>query len=126
VLSGCGRAARAESVHTLRAAEAAFYRAGLPFRVEWTPNPYLRPGGPPAPVPVPKPLLAHLTGLAEGANPVKFTEWIVFIFDQPGSALAFARLPILEHTLVTRADNVIYVGARIPAAMRAMSRLRHA
>jgi hypothetical protein len=124
VLSGCGMAARAESLHTLRAAEAAFYRAGLPFQVEWTPNPYLRPNGPPFPVPVPKPLLAHLTGSAEGASPVKFTEWIVFIFDQPARALAFARLPALEHVLVIRADNVVYVGTRLPPAMRAMSQLR--
>lgn len=125
VLSGCGTGAQAERLHTLRAAEAAFYRAGLPFQGQWTPNPYLRPSGPPSPVPVPAPLLAHLTGLAEGANSVKFTEWIVFIFDHPASAIAYTRLPILEHVLVTSADNVVYVGARIPAAMRAMSRLRH-
>jgi hypothetical protein len=125
VLSGCGMAARAESLHTLRAAEAAFYRAGLPFEVEWTPNPYLRANGPPFAGLVPKALLAHLTGSAEGANPVKFTEWMVFIFDQPARALAFGRLPAGEHVLVIRADNVVHFGTRLPAAMRAMSQLRH-
>ena len=124
VLVGCGTAARAGSLHTLRAAEAAFYRAGLPFQAEWTPNPYLRPHAPPSPVPMPKPLFAHLTGLAGASDPVRFTESIVFVFDGPAPALAFSGLAGREHFLVIRADNVVYVGARLPAAMRAMTQLR--
>lgn len=125
VLSGWGMAARAESLHTLRAAEASFYRVGLPFQVEWTPNPYLRPHGPASPWPVSKALLAHLAGSAVGANPVKFTEWSVLIFDQPAPALAFARLAERGSPfLVIRADNVVYVGTHLAAAIRAMAQLR--
>jgi hypothetical protein len=129
LVAGVGATALAAGVHDLRAAEEAFYKAGLPFEVEWTPNPYLRPTlGPTSDsslVRVPKPLLAHVTGWAEGVNAVKFQEWSVTVFNQSTSALAFARLAAHGTPfLVLRADNVVYVGTRLPAAKRAVAQLR--
>jgi hypothetical protein len=124
MLSCCAVTARAESRHTLRSAEAAFYHAGLPFQGEWTPDPYLRPT--PTPAWVPKRLLADVTGWAAGANAVTFKVWDVTVFDQSAPALAFSSMMAARarSSLVLRADNVVYVGARLPAAERAMAQLR--
>jgi hypothetical protein len=128
-VAGVVAAAFAAGVHGLRSAEEAFSKAGLAFEVEWTPNPYLHPTLGPASnsslIKVPKPLLAHVNGWAEGIDSVKFQEWTVTVFDQSASALAFARLAAHGTPfLILRADNVVYVGTRLPAAERAMAQLR--
>ncbi len=66
-----------------------------------------------------------MNGWAEGIDSVKFQEWSVTVFDQSASALAFARLAAHGTPfLILRADNVVYVGTRLPAAERAMAQLR--
>jgi hypothetical protein len=131
---GSALAARAESLHSLRSAEAAFYRAQLPFQADWTPspaNPYLRPTALNDPRRgVPKTLSRHLTGWAEGVNSSTFKSWTVFVFDQGAQAASYARWWKTRckapncNGVALRANNVFYFGARFPAASRAMAQLR--
>ena len=114
----------------LRQVEAAFYRAGLPFQRDWSPhsaNPYLVPGDNPRSG-IPATFRAHLIGWADGTNSSSFQIWQVFVFDSDAKAASFARTfckPASCTGLVSiRSDNVAYVGSRIPAALRAMARLR--
>ena len=123
LLAACGAAARSSGVHSLQATEAAFSRAGLAFQGEWRPNPYLRQSFPPSPF-VSRSLAAHLTGWAAGVNAKTFITWSAAVFDRPTSAAAFARSLAAAHVqLLLRAGNVVYLGARLPAATRAMAQL---
>ena len=123
------RAAPSLHRHTLRQAEAAFYRAGLPFQRDWKPgatNPYLaRQANPRAEIPAP--FRRHLIGWAGGTNSATFRSWQVFVFDTRSEAVLFGRTwckPPSCVGLIRTADNVTYVGSPLAAASRAMARLR--
>ncbi len=122
----------AASVHqlALRQAEAAFYRAGLPFQRDWSPqsaNPYLVPQDNPKGR-IPATFRAHLVGWADGTNSSTFRIWQVFVFDSGAEAATFTRAwckpPSCTGLVSVRSENVAYVGSRIPAALRAMAILR--
>lgn len=116
--------------HTLRQAEAAFARDRLPFQRDWSSasaNPYLvDQANPKAAIPIS--FRRHLVGWAGGTNPSTFQSWQVFVFDSDSAAELFAhrwcRPPSCVGFISLRADNVAYVGSRIPAAARAIASLR--
>ena len=131
-------AASTPRLHGLRQAEAAFYRAGLPFSTEWSPhpvnpvNPYLVPrrqNDDPLYGWVPTALRSHVIGWAGGVNNKTFATWRVFVFDRDPSAVAGANWqrrickPASCDLVVLRADNVVYLGSRLTRAYRAMKRL---
>jgi hypothetical protein len=117
--------------HTLLQAEAAFYRAHLPFQRDWSPrsaNPYLVGQANPR-AEIPDAFRPHLIGWAGGTNSATFQSWQIFVFDSDAEASLFAhtwcKTPSCVGQLSLRADNVAYVGSRIPAASRAIASLRH-
>jgi len=126
-----------ESLHSLQSAEQAFYKAGLPFEFDWTPNPYLRPnpktgGAAPGPTgkadpvtPVPTQLIGNLKGWAGGSNALTFKVWTISVFDRASAAAAYAHLATATKFLVLRTNNTVYVGSGFPAASRAMAQLSH-
>ena len=130
-LCGTALAAHAGRLQSLRAAEAAFYRAGLPFRTEWTPNPYIvvAPGDDPRELVSPS-VRRHLIGFASGGSSITFKTWSVWVFDQAPPAIFYARWsqrrckPPQCNGATLRANNVVYFGARLSAAVRAMTKLR--
>lgn len=138
-LSGSAFAAQEGSIHSLRAAEKAFYTAGQPFRTDWTPspvNPYLVPAHknepPSAFLPsMPTTLRRHLIGWAGGGSSITFKTWEVWIFDQSRPAVSYVQLwgqhckPPSCNASILRADNVVFDGSQSSAVSRALAQLRH-
>jgi hypothetical protein len=137
-LSGSALAAPKASVHSLRAAEKAFYTAGLPFRTDWTPSPvnlYLVPlhkNEPPSAFfsAMPATLRRHLIGWAGGGSSLTFKTWEVWVFDQSRPALTYmkqwgqhCKVPNCKASIV-RADNVVFDGSQSSAGSRALAQLR--
>jgi hypothetical protein len=124
-----------ESLHGLRSVEAAFYRAKLPFAQDWNPhplNPYLVPAQKDdARLTVPRAIRSRLVGWAGGANAKTFKVWQVFVFDSQSAAISFAVVerahckPPDCNATVLRANNVVYFGNRMQAALQALAALHH-
>ncbi len=131
-LAGPALAARAETLHSLRSVEAAFYRAGIPFSSEWVPtppNPYLVPKASAPGSSLPSAFRRHLIGWAGRVNATTFNGAQVWVFDGGAPAAEYAGWawrhcsPSPCTGRILRADNVVYVGSPLPAAARAMAAL---
>lgn len=127
-----GQAFAAGRTLSLREVEAAFFKAGIPFRTDWQyapVNPYLRPVNTNTPrVSLPPQVRSHLTGWAYGVNPATMKGGIAWVFDSSSAAASYSQWCQqvgCAAKLLVRTDNVIYAGTPSPLASKVMSQLRN-
>ncbi|MDX6486589.1 MAG: hypothetical protein QOF43_1742 [Gaiellaceae bacterium] len=124
---GCGGGQRS---HNVRDVERVFHDAGVPFRTETVPNPYLQGNQLVLPGKLRgDPIEQHVQAVLGRSNTEHFTIAIAWVFDSDGHARdAVAAVPLrrwlvsTHATIRERAGNVIVVGTGTPGEMVRLAR----